>query len=383
MTTMPRGRPLRVVVLGAGFGGLEITTRLTAELGPAVEVVLVDRTADFVFGFSKFDVMFGKRQSTEVRHAYVDVVRPGVRFVRAEVEQIDPAARHVETSAGPFDADVLVVALGADLDPSATPGLVEDGHDFYTEDSAFALRDVLDSFRGGHVVVGVTSTPFKCPPAPSEAVLLLDEFLRDRGLREESRISLVLPLPQPVPPSPEASDALTAAFADRGIEFHPDAVVRRLDPERHTAVLADGGELDYDLFLAVPTHRAPDVVVRSGLTTDGWIAVDPETLATSWPGVFAVGDVTSVGTPKAGVFSEGQGAVVAEAIIADLRGSAPAPGYDGRGVCYVEFGDAGVATVDVTFLSGHAPTGTLEGPSPDLAAAKREFERSRVERWFG
>jgi sulfide:quinone oxidoreductase len=379
----PADHPLRVVVLGAGFGGLELTTRLADELGTATDIVLVDRTDSFVFGFSKLDVMFGRHTVEQVQHAYVDVVRPGVRFVQAEVEHIDPAARTVETSAGAFEADVLVVALGADLDPSATPGLVEDGHDFYTEAGAFALREVLDAFPGGHVMVGVTSTPFKCPPAPSETVLLLDELLRDRGVRERSRISLVLPLPRPVPPSPDASDALLAAFGERGIEFHPDSVVRSLDPARHCAVLADGRELDYDLFLAVPTHRAPEVVVRSGLTVDGWIPVDPETLATRWSDVYAVGDVTSVGTPKAGVFAEGQASVVADAIIARLRGTAAAAAYDGRGVCYVEFGGAAVALVDVTFRSGQAPTGSLEGPSAELAEVKREFERSRVERWFG
>jgi sulfide:quinone oxidoreductase len=380
---IPSDDPVRVVVLGAGFGGLELTTRLADELGEGVDIVLVDRTDSFVFGFSKIDVMIGRHTVAQVQHAYADVVRPGVRFVQAEVEQIDPQARTVETSAGAFAADVLVIALGADLDPAATPGLVEDGHDFYTEAGAFALREALDAFPGGHVMVGVTSTPFKCPPAPSEAVLLLDELLRDRGLREQSRVSLVLPLPSPVPPSPDASDALLAAFAERGIDFHPDAVVRALDPGRHCAVLADGRELEYDLFLAVPTHRAPRVVVDSGLTVDGWIPVDPETLATRWPDVYAVGDVTSVGTPKAGVFAEGQAGVVAEAIIARLRGTSSSATYDGRGICYVEFGASGVAMVDVTFRSGQAPTGALDGPSADLAAVKREFERSRVERWFG
>jgi len=374
---------LRVTVLGAGFGGLEVTTRLSGALGEDVEVVLIDRTDDFVFGFAKLDVMFGRRLPEQVRHRYADIVKPGVRFVSADVLHIDPAARRVETSAGAFDADVLVIALGADLDVAATPGLVEGGHEFYTEAGAFALRDVLAAFDGGRVVVGVTSTPYKCPPAPSEAALLMDELLRKRGLRDRSEITLVLPLPSPVPPSPEASTALLAAFAERGIEFRPGRAVRRIDPRRSVAVLDDGQELAYDLFLGVPVHRAPEVVARSGLTTDGWIAVDRSTLETSWPDVYAVGDVTSVGTPKAGVFAEGQAGVVADAIIKRARGGAEAPGYDGRGVCYVEFGGDRVGIVDVTFPSGEAPTGTLEGPSRELAAVKTEFGRSRVERWFG
>jgi sulfide:quinone oxidoreductase len=183
---------LRVVVLGAGFGGLELTTRLADELGTDVDVVLVDRTEDFVFGFSKLDVMFGRLTADQVQHRYADIVKPGVRFVRAEVLAIDPEARRVATSAGDFEADVLVVALGADLDPAATPGLVEDGIDFYTEAGAFAARDVLERFEGGRVVIGVMSTPFKCPPAPSETALLVHEHLTGRGLRERSTITLVL-----------------------------------------------------------------------------------------------------------------------------------------------------------------------------------------------
>src|SRR5204863_3357117 len=191
-----------------------------------VEIVLVDRAEGFVFGFSKLDVMFGRTTAEAVVHPYADLVKPGVRFVQAAITAIDPATRHVETDAGSFDGDLLVVALGADLDPEATPGLLEGGHEFYTVDGAFALRDVLNSFSGGRVVVAVTSTPFKCPPAPSETALLMHDFLTDRGLRDGSHISLVMPLPVPIPPSPDASKALLVAFEERGIDWHPETLVR-------------------------------------------------------------------------------------------------------------------------------------------------------------
>ena len=374
---------MRVVVLGAGFGGLELTTRLSEEFGAGVDIVLIDKTEDFVFGFSKLEVMFGRATSEQVRHPYRDFVKPGVRFVQSTIRSIDPERKRVETDAGTFDADVLVVALGADLHPEATPGLVEGGHDFYTESGAFALRDVLADFGGGRVIVAVTSTPFKCPPAPSETALLMHDFLADRGLREQSSIALVMPLPVPIPPSPEASRALLAAFAERGIDWHPETLVRALDPGRRVAVLGDGSELAYDLFLGVPTHRVPEVVEQSGLAVDGWVPVSPMTLETDFPGVYAVGDVTSVGTPKAGVFAEGQAAIVAEGISTRIRGAGVAAHYDGRGICYLEFGDRQVAKVDVTFLSGQSPRGALEGPSPALTAEKADFGSSRVQRWFG
>jgi sulfide:quinone oxidoreductase len=374
---------MRVLILGAGFGGLELSTRLSEEFGDDADVVLIDRADGFVFGYSKLDVMFGRTSADAVVHSYRDVVKAGVRFVQTTITAIDPQTRTVQTEAGEYFGDVMVVALGADLDVAATPGLVEAGHEFYTTAGAFAARDVLAGFDGGHVVVAVTSTPFKCPPAPSETALLVHDFLQQRGLRESSRISLVMPLGSPIPPSPAASAALLDAFAERDIAFHAGARVVEVDPVRKVAVLADGGEIPFDLFLAVPVHRAPQVVLESGMCVDGWIPVDPLTLETSFPDVYAVGDVTSVGTPKAGVFAERQAGVVADTIISRRRNADVTSTYDGRGICYLEFGDGRVAKVDVTFRSGEAPGGQFEDPSQLLAADKAQFGTSRAERWFG
>jgi sulfide:quinone oxidoreductase len=374
---------MRVVVLGAGFGGLELTTRLSEEFGDAADLVLIDQSDGFIFGFSKLDVMFDRTLPDAVHHPYRDLIKPGVQFVQATVTAIDPVAKRVETDAGSFDADVLVVALGADLHPEATPGLLEAGHEFYTVEGAFALREVLANFDGGRVIVGVTSTPFKCPPAPSETALLMHDHLTTRGLRERSEISLVMPLPVPIPPSPAASEALLAAFAERDIHWHAGRLVRELDPARKVAQFADGTEMPYDLFLGVPAHRVPAVVAESGMTVDGWIPVNPLTLETSYPGVFAVGDVTSVGTPKAGVFAEGQAVVAADRIAASIRGTTGSAEYDGHGLCYLEFGNDEVARVDVMFVSGQPPNGTFEAASGALAADKEEFGSSRIQRWFG
>jgi sulfide:quinone oxidoreductase len=373
---------MRVVIAGAGFGGLELATRLSEEFGDEVDVVLVDRGEGFVFGFSKLDVMFGRATADHVMHRYVDVAGPGVRFVQSTIRVLDPVGRRAVTDDGTFEADILVVALGADLDPAATPGLVEGGHEFYTVAGAFAARDVLAQFGGGRIVIGVTSTPFKCPPAPSETALLSHGFLRDRGLLESSQVSLVMPFGVPIPPSPDASQAVLAAFAERGISWHPGQLVVRLEPDRNVAVTSGGEEFPYDLFLGVPKHHAPAVVVEAGMTVDGWIPVDPLTLETTFPGVYAVGDVTSVGTPKAGVFAEGQAVVVAAQISAHIRGVAPSMTYDGRGICYLDFGHDTIAKVDVTFLSGERPAGVLEGPSVELSADKIAFGSERIRRWF-
>ena len=371
-----------VLVLGAGFGGLELCSRVSAALGDEVEITLIDQADAFVFGFSKLDVLFGARTLEAVRMPYEAMTTPHVRFRQETITAIDPSARRVTTDLDTYEADVLVVALGADYDLDATPGLVEHGNEFYSVAGTEQLREVLPSFTSGTAIVGVCGAPFKCPPAPSEAAILLDEFLRARGRRDDVHIQLVMPFGAPVPPSPETSAAILAHFAERGIEFMPEHTVVAL--ESGTAVLDDGMRLPSDLFLGIPAHRAPAVVEASGMTEQGWIPVEPSTLATRFPNVYAVGDVTSVGTAKAGVFAERAARVVAEQLIARLRGDPEPPGYDGTGTCYIEFGDRGVARVDVDFFStpGQA-TGTFTEPSAATTAEKAEFATSRRARWFG
>ena len=374
---------LRVVVLGAGFGGLELSTLLSEALGEGLDLTLLDRNDAFFFGFSKLDVMFGRKAPDAVRLPYRNIAKPGVRFRQEAITAIDPEARRITTDQGSYDADVLVVALGADYDLSATPGLIEGGNEFYTFAGAERLREVIPTFSRGRAIVGVTSTPFKCPPAPSEAALLLHDDLTARGVREACEISLVIPFGIPIPPSPATSKALIAAFAERGITFVPNRLVRALDPARRVAILDDKSEMPYDLFLGIPKHRVPEVVTASGMTTDGWIPVDRKNLKTRFPGVYAIGDVTSVGTAKAGVFSEGAARVVAASILADIQGGEQPPAYKGAGSCYVEFGEERVGRVDVDFLSGPSPTGSFFTPSLALAGEKQQFGSSRRARWFG
>jgi sulfide:quinone oxidoreductase len=372
----------RVVILGAGFGGLELATVLSEMLGDDIDVTLIDMNDAFVFGYAKLDVMFGRTTPDAVRLAYRDIAKPGVRFVQETITAIDPEARRVTTDGGVHEADVLVVALGADYDLDATPGLADGGDEFYSVGGAERLREVLPTFSQGRAIVGVCGAPFKCPPAPSEAALLLHDYLSARGVRDDCEISFVIPFGSPVPPSPDTSRALVAAFAERDIEFVPSRRVSSLDPERRVAVLDDGSEMPYDLFLGVPKHRAPDVVIASGMTEDGYVPVNPKTLETRFPGVYAVGDVASIGVPKAGVFAEGAARVVATSLIARLRGGDQAAAYDGRGSCYIEFGGDRVGRVDVDFLSGPKPTGTYYEPSAALVAEKEHFGSSRRARWF-
>jgi sulfide:quinone oxidoreductase len=373
----------KVVILGAGFGGLELATMLSEALSGDAEVTLIDKSDAFVFGYSKLDVMFGRTTLDAVRLPYAGIVKPGVRFLRETVTAIDPEARRVTTDAGSYDADVLVVALGADYDLDATPGLGEAGNEFYSVAGAERLAELLPGFTRGRALIGVCGAPFKCPPAPSEAALLLHDYLSTRGVRDDCEISIVIPFGTPVPPSPDTSAALVAAFAERGIEFVSGRRVASLDGARGVAVLDDGSQLPYDLFLGVPKHRAPAVVLASGLADDGYVPVSSQTLESRFPGVYAIGDVATVGVPKAGVFAEGAARVVAASLIATVRGDEQPAAYGGQGSCYIEFGAGRIGRVDVDFLSGPKPTGTFREPSIALVEEKRDFGSSRRARWFG
>jgi len=373
-----------VVVLGAGFGGLELVTGISEAIPDKVHITLIDKSDAFMFGFSKLDVMFGRRQASEVWNPYRGIDKPGVEFRQETVTAIDPENRRVVTDVATYDADILVVALGADYDVAATPGLAEDGFEFYSFSGAERARDALVAFNnGGAVVVGVLGPFFKCPGAPIETALLVDNYLAKRGLRESSTVHLVSPMPAPIPISQKTSSALTAILEEHGIEYWPGSKVNRLDPEHHVAHLDDGRELSYDLFLGIPVHCAPEVVVASELVEDGWIPVDPATFATKFPNVYAIGDVTSAPVPRAGGIAEGEAATVAKVLIAKLtEDSDPLP-YDGSAGCYVELGGDLVGRIDVNFLSYDTPVAKFTAPSAALSEEKQAWESARVHRWFG
>jgi sulfide:quinone oxidoreductase len=374
-----------VLILGAGFGGLELATRLSESHEDAVRVTLIDRSDSFFFGFSKLDVMLGRQTSDEVRLHYDEITKDGVEFRQETVTAIDPATRRVTTDSGSYEPDFLVVALGADYDMDATPGLAEGGFEYYTLSGAERMRQALDAFDGGKVLLSVLGQPFKCPPAPFEGAFLLHERFTQRGIRESVQMTITFPMQRPVPVTGPVSQMFRDGLADRGIEERAQETVTSIDPARNEALLASGERLSYDLFIAIPVHRAPDPLPASGLAVNGWVPVDQQNLRTKYPGVYAIGDVcTGPRTvPKAGIFAESAARVVAEDIAATISGSEPPAPYGGSGICYAEFGDGLVSKVEVNFLSGEAPMAEPHGATLAHAAEKEEFAASRRARWFG
>jgi sulfide:quinone oxidoreductase len=374
-----------VLILGAGFGGLELATRLSETVPDLVRVTLLDRNDSFFFGFSKLGVMLGEHSPDDARMYYRDIAKDGVEFRQETVTAVDPSARRVTTDAGSYDADFLAVAMGADYDMAATPGFESGGHEYYTMGGAERLHDELAGFDGGRVLVSVLGQPFKCPPAPFEGAFLIHELFTKRGIRDSVEMTSTFPMQRPVPVTGEVAQMFRDGLAERGIEELAQTLVTGIDPAAKKAQLASGEELPYDLFVGIPRHRAPDPLPASGLAVDGWVPVDQSNLRTAFPQVYALGDVcTGPRTvAKAGIFAEAAARVVADDIAATIADGAPPSPYEGSGICYAEFGEGLVSKVEVNFLGGESPVADRNDPSLEYAAEKAEFGASRRARWFG
>jgi sulfide:quinone oxidoreductase len=377
-----------VVILGGGTGGLVAARRLRRLLDAADRVVLVDRDPYYRFAPSFLWVMTGARRSGQVSAQRARLRREGIEILQAEAREIDVSGRRVKTSEAEIGFDRLVIALGAELAPAALPGFTEAAHNLYTLDGATAAGQALRTLEGGRVVVAVSRLPYQCPAAPYEAAFLAEAMLRRRRSREAT-IDIYTPEPAPMPTAgPVLGEALVGMLARRGIGFHPDQAIERIDAEARELVLAGGQRAGYDLLLGIPAHRPPEAAAASGLAgPTGFVPVDPATLATSAEGVFAIGDVTAIALadgkflPKAGVFAEAQAKVVARNIAADLAGRRGGATFGGAGACFVELGDGRAAFATGNFYAPGGPQIQLRRPGRHWHLAKVAFEQYWLRRW--
>jgi sulfide:quinone oxidoreductase len=379
----------RTLVLGGGFGGIAAATELKRLLGDEHEVVLVDRAPRFTMGLRKLWQLVGIGELADGSRDRALLGRHGIEVVQTEVTEIDAADRAAETGAGRLTGDQLVIALGAESRPDLVPGLAEHGHDVWSFGGVPAATAALRDFDGGRIVVLVAGAPYPCPPGPFECAFHLDEHLRGRGLRGSAEIELVTVQPMLMPNAGTIGSAWMAdRLTERGVAHRVGAAVERVEAGR--VVLDDGEAIAFDLLLAVPPHRPPAVVARSGLLGEhGWVAVDRATLATPVPGVYAVGDVVLIRLgnglplPKAGLMAELEGLAAARAIAAGVRGELYAEPFDGEGFCPIEMGADLAGLIRGRFFADPEPEIVLAEPSNEHAAAKRRFESDRLDAWFG
>ena len=376
----------RVLILGGGFGGIAATRRLKQKLADEVEVILVDRRDHFMVGFRKSWALVGESSLEEGQRPLDSLTRFGIRVMRDRVTRIDPKARAATMGDQRIDADALVVALGADLIPNAVPGFQEHALNVYDPLGIPRAAQALNEFQGGRLVIGIFGAPYKCPPAPFEMALLINDKLKAKGVKANIEVFSPQPMSLPILGT-VGCDMIESRLADHGIIFHPN----------HKATAVEAGEvvfankrMPYDLLLGVPPHKPPAVVRDSELVgPSGWVDVKARTLETSFDGVYAIGDVVQImlangkPLPKAGLFAEQMGEIVAERIAAGFLGEEPTAIFKGEGGCYLEVGGGKAMMVRGNFLAEPEPEVMLTEATTEFLNEKRSFETQRLSEWFG
>jgi sulfide:quinone oxidoreductase len=378
------------LILGGGFGGIATANTLRGLLPAEHEIVVIDDSPRFLVGAGKTWIMLGERTYDQISRPRESLLVPGVRLVQSRVEAIGLADRTVSSGEATLHWDHLVVALGAELNRSKVPGLAETAHTFYNVEGAQRLKVELERFAGGDLAILIPKAPFKCPPAPYEAAMLLhDAFLR-RGNRANVRLAMYTVEGAPMATAgPEMGQYIKSELALREIAFHPQKATSRVDAATRRVIFEDGSEARYDLLVTVPPHEAPSVVHDANLTNpSGWIPVDPLTLQVKLPpgtkDVYAIGDVTTVplpgrykpdvglSLPKAGVMAEQQGRVVAQRIAARVFSQTPSATFDGTGFCFLETGEGRAVRAEGSFFE--LPHPVMKTRLPDEAQLRDKFD---------
>jgi sulfide:quinone oxidoreductase len=379
-----------ILVLGGGIGGVVAASRLRRALSREHRIVLVEQAATHLFQPSLLWLMLGLRAPAQISRPYTALAQRGIELVRGRVERIDPARRMVAVDGKELSADYLIIALGAELAPDAVPGLAQAGHNLYSLAGAETIRDARPALTHGRIALLVSAMPFKCPAAPYEAAMLLEWDYRRRGLRDQMQIDLYTPEPGPMPVAgAEASAQVRAMVEQKGIGYHPQEKVASVDAAARRIHFESGASADFDLLVYVPPHRAPQVVRDAGLCgNSGWVAVDRATLATPFPAVYAIGDVTGIPLaigkplPKAGVLAHGQAEVVAHNLAAEIIGAGTMTRFQGEGACFIEAGDGRAGFGSGNFYAEPAPRMKLRPAGRLLHWGKVAYEKYWLYKWF-
>ena len=379
-----------VVILGGGVGGLVTAKELRKRLGKEHRVVLVDKGGEHIFWPSLLWVQVGLRDPYKIMRDLARLEKKGIDVVKGQVESIGPEQRTVRVNENELESDYLVISLGADLAPEQVPGLEDAGFNLYSMEGAVAIRDARADLIEGRLVVLTARVPYKCPAAPYEAAMLLEHDLRKRKVRDRVEVSIYAAEPAPMGVAgPEASQGVRQLVEERNIIYYPQHQVSEVESTSGTLRFTNGAEAHYEFLVYIPPHVAPKVVKDAGLTGEsGWVPVDRHTMETSFPGVYAIGDVTGIPLgvgqplPKAGVFAHGQGEAVAQSIAAQVTGKGAPGRFDGQGECFVETGGGKAGFGRGNFYADPAPMVKFHKPTHLRHAGKVLFEKYWLWRWF-
>jgi len=376
-----------VVILGGGFGGLSAANELRNSLPLSkVKISVIDKKDWFMVGFAKLWIINGTRTFENSVGSLKELQKKGIDFIKDEIISINLENKNVETKSHKISYDYLIISMGAILAPHKIPGLEDNGFNLYDHDQLVEIREKLENIESGKIAISIMGMPYKCPPAPFEASLLIDSMLRKRGIRDSVQIDFYSPAPITLPAAgPEVSKQILELVNSEKITFHNSSKIKSVESKK---LIFENSEADFDILLAVPPHIAPKIIYDSGLAKgSGFIPIDRD-CKTPFENVFAVGDVTSLtvaenmAVPKAGVFAEGEGITVAKNIISKIQSKEDSALFDGKGGCFIESGRDTASIIEVDMFTNEKPSTNLSELTSDNLSKKIEFEKERLSKWL-
>ncbi|MFB5606615.1 MAG: NAD(P)/FAD-dependent oxidoreductase [Candidatus Nitrosomaritimum yanchengensis] len=376
-----------VLILGGGFGGLSAANEIRNSLSSSeVRITVVDKKNWFMVGFAKLWIIRGTRTFENSTCSLNELSKKEIDFLNEEILQIDLENKNIKTSTKNLSYDYLIIAMGAVLAPQKIPGLVEHGMNLYDYRESEKIHNKIKELKSGTIAISIMGMPYKCPPAPFEAALLIDSMLREAGIRDSVQIHFYSPAPITLPAAgPEISKQILDLISSEKIVFHDSCKVTKVEPNK---LIFEKNEANFDLLLAIPPHIAPDVIYESGLAKqDNFIPINRD-CKTSYDNVYAIGDVTNlkvtetIAVPKAGVFAEGEGLTVAQKIISKIHSKEDSVLFDGKGGCFIESGRNTASLIEVDMFSGPKPSTRLTESTLKHLNEKLQFEKERLTKWL-
>jgi sulfide:quinone oxidoreductase len=332
-----------ILIVGGGLAGTIVANGLVRQLGSemrtgAVSVTMLGTTDQHMYQPGLLYVPFGRIREAELFRDQRKVLDRRVNFFVDPAKTIDIEKSQVNTEQGrTFKYDYLVIATGSRIMPQNIPGMKEAGHWFYDLDGARKLRDALNAFQGGKIVVNVNA-PHKCPVAPLEITFMLHDFLKGRGLWEKTELTYTYPIGRLHALEPVAHWA-KPEFDRIGVKYETFFNTESVDPEKKTLTSMEGSELPFDLLITIPPHQGQQVIDDSGLGKGGWVPTNTKTLHREGStNVFVVGDTTNIPISKAGSTAHFEADVLVDNLVSLVQENRWARDYDGKVFCFVETG---------------------------------------------
>jgi len=379
-------RPVNVIILGGGFGGLAAANELRENLTQDVRITIIDKKDWFMMDLVKLWIINGTREFEFSKRPLENVAKKGIQFVNEDIMKIDPIGKLVRTKYRQFHYDYLIIALGVELAPEQIPGLKENGLILYDINDVPKIRDALRQIKSGKIAIAITGLPYKCPPAPFEAALLTRSVLEETGASNSVKIDFYSPTPVTLPAGgTQVSEEILQILKSKQIEFHGNHKTISVDPNKLKFV---DDETDFDILISVPPHKVPAVVIESGFAENGKFVEVNKNCETKYDNVYAIGDVNQImvtdkiAVPKAGIFAEAEGVTVARNIVSQIKNELENTIFDGKGGCFLETGKGTAGYIQVDMFATPDPLTQLKSSSTEYFLEKEKFEQERLKKWL-